>query len=216
MEPVDVSALREEFASIPLDAADLDPDPIAAFRQWLDAAVRSGAPEPNAMVLATADRDGVPSARTVLLRGLDDRGFVFFTSHVGRKAAELAANPQAALAFRWWQPQRQVTVAGPAARIDDGESDAYWSSRPRGSQVGAWASQQSTVIPDRAFLERSAAEVEVRFEGRELPRPPFWGGYRVTPLRIEFWQGRANRLHDRIRYQRASAGAPWIVERLSP
>lgn len=170
----------------------------------------------NAMVLATADASGVPSARTVLLKAVDDRGFAFYTSRLSRKAAELAVNPHAALVLRWVQLERQVTVTGVVAPFEGPEADEYFVSRPRASQIGAWASRQSEVIPDRATLDGLAAEIETRFDGVDVPRPPYWGGYRLVPLSLEFWQGRPDRLHDRIRYRRDSYRQPWTVERLSP
>jgi pyridoxamine 5'-phosphate oxidase len=216
VERVDLAGMRREYASTPLDVGDLDPDPMVAFRSWLDAVLATGADDANAMVLATADASGVPSARTVLLKGVDDRGFVFFTSTVSRKAAEMATNPRVAVTFRWRALERQVTVGGPIERVATDEADRYFATRPRASQIGAWASQQSEVIPNRAALEASAAAVEARFAGTDVPRPPFWGGYRVVPLTVEFWQGRPNRLHDRIRYLRPSIADRWVVERLSP
>jgi len=216
MSPDDmlIADLRRDYAAVGLQARDLDPDPVVAFRAWLSVAVERGVPEPNAMTLATADAAGRPSARTVLLKGVDARGFTWFTNHGSRKARELAATPYAALCFPWVAVARQVCVTGPVTRIDDRESDAYFASRPRGSRLGAWASEQSTVVADRAALERRLSEVERTYGGREIPRPPHWGGYRLAPLTVEFWQGRPNRLHDRLRYQRDGDG--WVVERLAP
>jgi pyridoxamine 5'-phosphate oxidase len=189
-------------------------DPIEKFGRWLAEAEAAGEAEPTAMALATASADGIPSARMVLLKGFDRRGFVFFTNYDSDKAADLRAHPQAALVFRWPVVHRQVRVAGPVAKVTRAESDAYFATRPRGSQLGAWASAQSTVIESREVLERGYHEMEERFVGREIPRPTTWGGYRVRPVTVELWEGRANRLHDRTRFQRA--GSRWRIERLSP
>ena len=186
---------------------DVDPDPIRQFRIW-----HGEAGAPPEVALATASADGAPSARMVLLKGVDDRGFSFFTNYGSPKARDLAANPRAALLFHW-QPGRQVRVRGPVAPVGDEESDAYWVTRPRGSQLGAWASRQSEVIAGRAQLEQRLAEVTARFPG-DVPRPPFWGGYRVVHEVVEFWHHRDDRLHDRLRYRRVEDG--WVLERLSP
>ncbi|MDQ4068446.1 MAG: pyridoxamine 5'-phosphate oxidase [Actinomycetota bacterium] len=190
-----------------LSEDDLDPDPIRQFRAWHD-----DAGSPPEVALATASPDGVPSARMVLLKGVDDRGFAFFTNYGSAKARDLAANPRAALLFHW-QPGRQVRVTGVVSAVSDAECDAYWAGRPRGSQLGAWASRQSEVIESRAELEARLAEVAARFPG-DVPRPPFWGGYRLSPREIEFWHHRDDRLHDRLRYRRLEDG--WVIERLSP
>jgi len=198
-----------------LRESDVDADPIRQFRRWFDEALAAGIPEANAMTLATATADGVPSARIVLLKDLNDAGFAFFTNYDGRKAGELAANPRAALVFFWGQLERQVRVEGTVERVSDAESDAYFRTRPLGSQLGARASPQSAVLPDRETLERRVAALEKEFAGREVPRPPNWGGYRVRPEVVEFWQGRPSRLHDRLVYRRQSGGG-WKVVRLAP
>ncbi|CAN5319723.1 pyridoxamine 5'-phosphate oxidase [soil metagenome] len=198
-----------------LRGPDLAPDPVEQFRRWYADAVRAGMPEPDAMTLATAAPDGSPSARTVLLKGVGARGFAFYTNHASRKGRELAANPGVALVFLWEAPQRQVCVRGRVSRLPDDESDAYFDSRPRDSQLGAWASRQSEVLTGREELEERLREAQERFAGGPVPRPPFWGGYVVAPAEVEFWQGRPNRLHDRFRYRRDEAG-DWVVERLSP
>ena len=187
----------------------VDPDPIRQFRAW-----HAEAGSPAEMAVATASAGGDPAVRMVLLKTVDERGFAFFTNYGGAKARDLAANPRAALLF-FWPPDRQVRVAGPAALVSPEESDAYWRSRPRASQLGAWASHQSEVIDDRAQLERRLAEAATRFGG-EVPRPPFWGGFRIVPHAVEFWHHRDDRLHDRVRYRRPGPGAPWVVERLAP
>ena len=210
-----VARLRREYTRAGLEESDADPNPIEQFRRWFDEALAANLHEPTAMTLATATPDGRPSARVVLLKGFDERGFVFYTNYEGRKSKELEANPCCALVFYWGELERQVRVEGRAGRIPDGQSDAYFAVRPRGSQLGAWASEQSRPVRDRGALEQSMRELEVEYEGREVPRPPFWGGYRVEPETKEFWQGRENRLHDRLRYRRLRDGG-WRRERLQP
>jgi len=211
---VDASSLRKEYTSAGLDKAGVDPDPIVQFHEWFENAVEADLHEPNAMILATATTDGKPSARTVLLKGYDDRGFVFYTNYEGRKAGELEVNPTCALLFYWGELERQIRIEGRASRLSSEESDAYFAGRPRGSRLGAWASEQSHPVEDRSILEERVRALEVEYEGREIPRPPFWGGYRVEPDTIEFWQGRENRLHDRIVYHRSGRG--WKIVRLQP
>jgi pyridoxamine 5'-phosphate oxidase len=214
---VDLEALRQEYETNPLDVADLAADPVTQIERWLARWLEVAPNEPSAVVLATADATGRPSARNVLLRGVDQRGLTFFTSYESRKGAELTANPQATILFSWVPLLRQIHVGGRVDRVPPGESDAYWATRPRGSQLAAWASAQSQVLVDRAALEARLAEVEARFAGVDVPRPEHWGGYRLTPDTVELWQGRPNRMHDRLRYQRP-AGDPtgWEVVRLSP
>jgi pyridoxamine 5'-phosphate oxidase len=196
----------------PLDEAEVDPDPLRQFARWFEEAGEAGIRAPEAMAAATATRDGRPSVRMVLLKGFDARGFVFFTGYESRKGQELAENPRAALLFYWDPLGRQVRIEGPVERVDEAESEAYFRSRPRGAQISASVSPQSRVVESRVMLEERAAELEAA--GGEIPRPPAWGGLRVRPETYEFWQHRANRLHDRLRYRRA--GSVWIVERLGP
>ena len=198
-----------------LDRDDLLDDPLAQFLRWLTDAEAAGVPLPNAIGVATADADGRPSVRHVLLRGVDERGFEFFTNYDSRKGRQLAANPHAGLVFLWKELDRQVNVTGRVSRSSEASSDAYFAARPRDAQLGAWASRQSAVLGGREELEAQIAEVAARFPG-EVPRPPFWGGFLVHPETIEFWQGRQHRLHDRFRYARAASGEAWHIERLSP
>jgi pyridoxamine 5'-phosphate oxidase len=207
--------LRREYTQRGLREEDLASDPFTQFGLWFDEVARADVREPNAMTLATATPEGRPSARMVLLKGVDTRGFSFFTNYESRKGGELSANPYAALVFFWVQLERQVRVEGRVERLPDEESDLYFASRPEGSQLGAWASQQSAVLPGRGPLEARYEELRAQHAGHEISRPPFWGGFRVAPETVEFWQGRANRLHDRLRYRRQTDGS-WLVERLSP
>jgi pyridoxamine 5'-phosphate oxidase len=213
---VDLDALRQEYETTPLDVADVSPEPIPQIERWLERWLEVAPNEPTAVVLATADRDGRPSARNVLLRGLDARGLTFFTSYASRKARELADNPHATALFSWVPLLRQIHVEGSVQRLEESESDAYWLTRPRGSQLAAWASDQSSVLADRATLEHRFAEAAARFP-TVVPRPVRWGGYRLVPETVELWQGRPNRMHDRLRYQRPP-GQPdaWEIVRLSP
>ncbi|MFY1619002.1 pyridoxamine 5'-phosphate oxidase [Micromonospora sp. WMMD736] len=209
--------MRNEYAAdLGLTEADLAADWYTQFDRWFADAVAHGLPEPNAMVVGTADAAGRPSGRTVLLKGYDPDGFVFFTNHLSRKGVEAAGNPYASLVFPWFPMQRQVVVAGSVAPVDPAVTESYFASRPRGSQVGAWASPQSSVVPDRATLEESYREVAERYADESvIPPPPHWGGLRVRPDSVEFWQGRAGRLHDRLRFRLVDEG-DWIVERLAP
>ena len=207
--------LRKEYSMAGLVESDTNPDPLIQFQKWFTEAVTAQINEPNAMVLATVAPDGKPSTRTILLKGVDARGFSFFTNYESRKAQELAANPHVALTFPWLQLERQVSVEGTVTKLPRKESQAYFQVRPRGSRLGAWTSRQSEVIPGRAFLEERLRQLEAQYPGEDIPLPPNWGGYVVAPERIEFWQGRPNRLHDRLCYSRQSDGT-WLLERLSP
>jgi pyridoxamine 5'-phosphate oxidase len=209
-----LARMRQEYSERGLRKADLLADPLEQFTRWFGEARNAPLQEPNAMTLATVDAAGQPAARTVLLKGIDRHGLTFYTNLDSRKARELAANPKAALLF-WWPPHaRQVRFEGESEPVEDAEADAYFATRPRGSQIGAWASAQSSVIADRGALEAAEQEIAERFAGGRVPRPPFWGGYRLVPERVEFWQGRTNRLHDRLRYTRRAEG--WQIERLAP
>ena len=214
MNPRELSDLRREYAAGGLAEPDLAPDPVAMFRRWMHDTVAAGVHEPNAMVLSTVSADGVPASRLVLLKGLDERGFVFFTNYDSRKGEELGVNPRCSLLFPWHPLERQVRVEGAAAPLSAAENDLYFSSRPRASQLGAWASPQSKVVTDRAALDEAYAEAAARFGEGDVPRPANWGGYCVAPEVVEFWQGRFGRMHDRLRYRRADHG--WLVERLAP
>lgn len=211
----DPATFRNRAMAVGLSRAALDPDPVMQFQRWYQDAIETRLPEPNAMAIATVDASGQPSLRTVLLKLFDADGFVFFTNYESRKAREIAANDQVALLFPWVALARQVEVRGRAARIPATESLRYFLTRPRGSRIGAWSSPQSQVIKSRALLEQKVAEVQRRFAEGEVPLPDFWGGYRVIPHSVEFWQGRDSRLHDRFRYHRGADGA-WQIERLAP
>jgi pyridoxamine 5'-phosphate oxidase len=207
--------LRKEYSQGALNEADVDADPIQQFRRWFAEAIAAGVPEPNAMTLATATRDGIPSARIVLLKDISDDGFTFFTNYHGRKGRELAANPRAALVFYWISQERQVRIEGVVAKTTAAESDAYFQIRPLGARIGAVASPQSEVLSDRTHLEKRVAEVTAEFSGQNVPRPECWGGYRLRPEAVEFWQGRPSRLHDRLLYRRQPDGG-WRIVRLAP
>lgn len=209
-----IANLRREYAKQALDEQSVAAEPLAQFRIWFDAALASGIVEPNAMLLSTADADGRPSARVVLLKDIDDSGLSFYTNYNSRKADDIAANPRVSLTFWWQELERQVRVEGRAEQLAESESDLYFASRPRGSRLGAWASPQSAVVASREELEHALEEVETRFGDGDVARPPHWGGYRVVPDVVEFWQGRPARLHDRIRYRRSSD--KWLIERLAP
>jgi pyridoxamine 5'-phosphate oxidase len=214
IKPSEIAALRREYMQRGLAEADLDPDPFRQFSHWFDEAVNSQAVvEPNAMVLSTVEAGGQPRGRIVLLKGFDAHGFVFFTNQESAKARALEGNPLAALTFGWIPLERQVCIEGSVTKIERAAVETYFATRPRGSRLGAWASPQSEVISGRAVLEENLRAAEAQFPGETpVPAPPNWGGYRVVPERIEFWQGRANRLHDRLRYRRE--GTRWVIERL--
>ncbi|HKT67641.1 pyridoxamine 5'-phosphate oxidase [Burkholderia sp. 22313] len=208
--------LRINYSRASLDEADAAPDPFAQFDRWFKEALAAKLPEPNTMTLATVGADGRPSARIVLIKGVDERGFVFFTNYESRKGRDLAAHPHAALLFYWIELERQVRIEGRIEKTSADESDRYFASRPLGSRIGAWASEQSAVIDSRATLEAREKATAERY-GENPPRPPHWGGYRVVPDAIEFWQGRPSRLHDRLLYTRDATAAPgWTISRLSP
>jgi pyridoxamine 5'-phosphate oxidase len=207
--------IRADYGKGTLDESTVEADPLLQFERWFDAALAARLPEPNAMTLATATRAGRPSARIVLLKAVGSLGFVFFTDERSQKGRELTENPFASLVFFWKELERQIRISGTVVRVSAEESDAYYGTRPRGSQLGAWASEQSRAIPNRAALESAWESAATRFGEQPIPRPHHWGGYRVIPDRIEFWQGRASRLHDRLLYVREGNG-PWKMERLSP
>lgn len=208
------SDMRRDYARAGLSEADLDESPIRQFARWFAEAQEAQVPEANAMILATASPDDTPAARVVLLKGFDERGFVFYTNYESAKGRDLTENPRAALTFYWPQLERQVRISGTVTRVSREESRAYFDSRPLGSRIAASLSRQSEVVPDRAYLEREFARLEAEYGEGPVPLPEFWGGFRVEPEWVEFWQGRPSRLHDRLRYQRQ--GEDWVVVRLSP
>lgn len=210
----DIASIRREYAQKQLDESDVNCSPFVQFGLWLDETIRAEISEPNAMVLATSTLEGKPSARVVLLKQFDDKGFSFFTNYQSRKASQLEQNPSAALVFFWPELERQIRIEGKVSRVSDQKSDEYFNTRPKGSKIGAWASPQSQVIPNRTFLDSLKIDSENQFSGKPINRPANWGGYRLTPNLIEFWQGRPNRLHDRIQY--SLIGDEWIIERLAP
>ena len=211
----DFSRLRIEYQQRSLSETDVDPDPLRQFLLWLNEAVAAKANEPNAMTLATCTRDGIPSARVVLLKAVDDDGLAFFTNYLSQKARELESNPRAALVFWWPELERQVRIEGTISRTSAGESDRYFSSRPPAARIGSAASPQSQSVPSRLVLERRMQELLEQYPDGNVPRPGHWGGYRICPLRFEFWQGRPSRLHDRIEYLRGAASG-WTIRRLAP
>jgi pyridoxamine 5'-phosphate oxidase len=216
MDEIDLAALRHEYETKGLRRAEMHPDPIEQFATWFSTAVNSGLAEPNAVILATADGEGKPSARVVLLKGFDHRGFVFFTNYLSRKGRELEANPVAEFALYWQPLKRQIRVGGRVEKTSRAESQTYFHSRPRGSQLGAWVSHQSEVVDARRILDARMAEMVERFAKHDvIELPPHWGGYRIVPETVEFWQGQVNRLHDRFRYTRQNDGS-WLLERLAP
>ncbi|HEX5936285.1 MAG TPA: pyridoxamine 5'-phosphate oxidase [Actinomycetota bacterium] len=211
MDPAPAGDAEDER---PLELASLPSDPIVLFRRWNEDADRAGIRLPNAIALATASADGRPSVRHVLLRGVDERGFVFYTNHASRKGTELGGNPRAAFSVYWRELDRQISVTGDVTRVSDEESDAYFATRPREARLGAWASRQSAELASRDELMERFAMFDERYPGEDVPRPSFWGGYRIAPTTVEFWLGRGHRLHDRFRFERS--GDDWVVRRLSP
>jgi pyridoxamine 5'-phosphate oxidase len=216
MSETDLPEMREEYGGTRLRRRDLAPDPIIQLGRWITEAVERGVHEPNAMVLATVDGDNMPRGRTVLLKGLDDRGLAFLTNRLSQKGRDIAGRPFAAVVFPWYQMQRQVTARGPVEEISDEESDRYFEARPRGSQIAAWASNQSSELASREDLEDDHRRYEQEFGSGNVPRPPHWGGYRIGPMEVEFWQGGADRLHDRLVYRRSAAADGWVIVRLAP
>ncbi|MEC4812590.1 MAG: pyridoxamine 5'-phosphate oxidase [Scytonema sp. PMC 1069.18] len=210
-----IADLRKDYHLQGLSKTEIDPNPFIQFKKWFDQALTAQLTEPNAMTIATATPDGRPSARMVLLKGFDQRGFVFYTNYNSQKGQELAKNPQASLVFWWAELERQVRISGHIEKVSENESNEYFYSRPLNSRLGAWASNQSQVIESRDVLEQQMQELQIKYQEREIPRPPHWGGFRVIPQEIEFWQGRSNRLHDRLRYTYVEDG-DWKIERLSP
>jgi pyridoxamine 5'-phosphate oxidase len=212
---MNLADLRREYTKGGLRRAEPEPNPIVQFQKWFEQALTAQLPEPSAMTLATADKSGFPSARIVLLKGVNESGFTFFTNYESRKGHELAGNARASLVLYWPEMERQICIAGTVTKTSRTDSERYFAMRPRGGQLGAWVSKQSSIVPDRAFLEARLAEKEKEFAEREVPAPPYWGGYLLAPVRLEFWQGRPNRLHDRFEYAKQADGS-WRIQRLSP
>lgn len=210
-----VADLRKDYQIQGLSETDVDPNPFKQFQVWFDQALAAQLPEPNAMTVATVTKSGKPRARIVLLKGFDERGFVFYTNYHSHKGQELADNPQAAIAFWWAELERQVRIEGRVLKVSDQDSDEYFHSRPFNSRLGAWASEQSQVIENRQVLEQRWQELKTKYENQDIPRPPHWGGFRVVPTEIEFWQGRPSRLHDRLLYTLKDDDR-WQIDRLSP
>lgn len=210
----EIHGLRKEYRQASLNESDLLADPFLQFKHWFEQALSAQLPEPNAMILSTVSASGAPSSRTVLLKELDPQGFVFFSNYASRKGREVDANPQVCLLFYWPELERQIRIEGPIEKIAAADSDAYFASRPRGSQLGAWASMQSACLNSREELEQVLQRLEQEYVGKDIPRPPHWGGYRVVPEAVEFWQGRPSRLHDRLLYR--LLGQTWSISRLSP
>lgn len=210
-----VADLRKEYTFLGLSETEAHPNPFKQFRLWFEQAITAQLPEPNAMIIATATVDGKPSARMVLLKNYDERGFVFYTNYDSNKGQQLLENPWGAITFWWAQLERQVRIEGRVEKVSDAESDEYFNSRPIGSQLGAWASNQSQVVESREVLEQRLEQLKQEYENKEVPRPPHWGGFRLIPDEIEFWQGRPNRLHDRLLYRRTQDGS-WTIQRLAP
>jgi pyridoxamine 5'-phosphate oxidase len=213
---MDLGALRRDYTQRGLTLDDLKPDPFDQFAQWFQQAMDAELLEPNALVLSTVSAEGIPFQRTVLLKYFDPQGFVFFTNYGSRKAQQIGENPRVSMLFPWYGLERQLAIAGTATKISTAESLKYFSSRPRGSQLGAWVSQQSSIISSRQLLEMQFEKMKQKFLDREIPLPDFWGGYRVAPTSFEFWQGRPNRLHDRFLYNRQEGDESWAIQRLSP
>ncbi len=212
----DIAAIRKEYRLQSLNETDAHPDPLHQFDRWWQDALRSRIDEVNAMTLVTATPEGKPSARIVLLKGFDEQGFTFFTNYESRKGQELLLNPQTALVFFWKELERQIRIEGTAEKLSADESDTYFNSRPADSRLGAWSSPQSTVIGNRDVLEKNMQALKAKYSGDDIPRPPHWGGYRVVPSIIEFWQGRESRLHDRLQYKRDAGTVNWSRVRLAP
>ena len=206
--------MRQEYVAGSLNETDMPQSPIEVFKEWMDFAIKSGLTEPNAMTLATATKDGKPSARVVLLKEVNDEGFVFFTNYLSRKGRELVVNPEAAIVFDWHDIERQVRVEGKVEKLSEEESEAYFNERPEDAKIGAWASPQSKIVKDREELEKHLEEIEEQFEGMPVHRPSHWGGYLIRPSVIEFWQGRPSRMHDRLVYYKTEEG--WTMHRLAP